>query len=117
MARNLQANLPVDARGARIDILSAFGGKTLTISDAGSVRIALPIGADIIQIYASVAAHIKFGDSTVTVAATDGNHDEFISAGAYVARMVPDVGGAPATHIAGLTDSASPGALKISGLR
>lgn len=61
-------------------ILSPINGQTISASTT-SARNSTAFKRDEINVYSSSEMYIKFGDSTVTVAATAGNYDMYLPAG------------------------------------
>lgn len=82
--------MPIDVNAKPIQILSAAENGTahLTSTEAGSARVALPAGAEVVRIASSGAVWLAFGDNTVTAAAAAANSMLF-PAGAEFFFLLP----------------------------
>lgn len=87
--------LPTDATGRPVEIGRLSAGLVRSISGA-SQREALPTGAEVVTLVAGTDSAFKFGDSSVVVAATDGNFDGVILAGERISVQAPP----GSTHVA-----------------
>jgi hypothetical protein len=92
------AQMPQDTDGKAIPVLSPTSSANVMTAAAASARVAVPSGCLVVEIVNLVAVHFKFGDSSVTAAATD----RILPAGAVISYYIPQqvVGGPRSTHIA-----------------
>lgn len=93
--------LPPDKHGEPIQVLSPHSSTAVVTGSASSARVALPTGAQILEISLSGSMHIRFGDSSVDAATTDF----FLPEGFVGTYKVPD----GATHLAAIWTSGETG--------
>lgn len=108
MPSNTSVQLPQDVDSRPIQVLSPTESSVanLTISGA-SVKVALPSGAQIVEIASADLCRMAFGDSNVTASSTS----RLVPAGVSVYRVPTG-----ASHIACIQVGASSGGVTITKL-
>jgi hypothetical protein len=98
--RDIQALAPLEATVANVTI----GG--------ASASVALPAGARVVEVAASSACRMAFGNSGVTATATS----RLFPAGVSVYKVPEDASGVAATHLAVIQYSGSTGDVTVTRL-
>lgn len=87
---------------------------TVAATDTSSAATAIPEGARVIAVRASVAAWIRWGDSNVGAAAADDDSQLFPPGEAVF--PVPIVDGSPVTHFTVLREGDTNGYVQVEGV-
>lgn len=86
--------LPDDRRGVPIQVLAPHDNVVRIVDPSATDRVALPAGAQVIELSVSGALHIRFGDSSVNATTSDF----YLPSGFVGTYRVPPT----ATHVAAI---------------
>jgi hypothetical protein len=89
-----QPQLPDDRKGTPIQVLAPHDTVARVVDPSATTRVALPTGAQVVEISISGALHVRFGDSSVNATTSDF----FLPSGFVGTYRVPPT----ATHVAAI---------------
>jgi hypothetical protein len=101
--------MPMDTYGHSVQTLAPDETTVVSIAIGADTRQPLPADSKIVEIAATGACRIKFGNSSVLAAS-----GRLFPAGVAVYKIPADLSGTQATHIAVISESGSTGNVTIA---